>query len=111
MLYNPKYAAGRQKNPTVIDEDVCFHLWLLPVQVMMVLLFFFFFFVKYILLFPHLSRLSPLLFNGVEMASDILVHAEHVDLGLLEHGLHLLVAADLALVCGILEIVGLDVLP
>lgn len=54
----------------------------------------------------------PLRFlNGVEMASDVLVHSEHVDFGLLEHSLHLLVAADLALVCGILEIIGLDVLP
>jgi hypothetical protein len=45
------------------------------------------------------------------MASNILVHPEHVDPGLLEHGLHFLIAEDLALVLGILKIVGLDVLP
>lgn len=45
------------------------------------------------------------------MASNILVHPEHVNLGLLEHGHHLLVTADLALVFGILKIIGLDVLP
>lgn len=69
-------------------------------------------FVKRVLSLPSpLEALPPLLLNGVEMASDILVHPEHVDFGLLEHSLHLLVAADLALVCGVLEIVGLDVLP
>lgn len=45
------------------------------------------------------------------MASNILVHPEHVDFGLLENSLHLLVAADLALVRGVLQIIGLDVLP
>lgn len=45
------------------------------------------------------------------MASNFLVHPEHVDASLLEYSLHLLVAQDLALVLGILKIVGLDVLP
>lgn len=54
---------------------------------------------------------NPLLLHRVEVASNVLVHAKHVDLGLLEHSLHLFVAANLALVLGILKIVGLDVLP
>lgn len=102
VIYNPRYAAGRQKNPTAFDEDVCSHLWLLPVQSDNGIAVF----VNHVL-----CIFLALLLNGVEMASNVLVHSEHVDLGLLEHSLHLLVAADLALVCGILEIVGLDVLP
>lgn len=111
LLYNPNYAAGRQKNPTAIDEVVCFHLWLLPVQVMMVLLFF----VNHVLLLLLLTSRSPppllLLSNGVEMASNVLVHTEHIDLGLLEYGHHLLVTADLAFVFGILKVICFDVLP
>lgn len=45
------------------------------------------------------------------MGANVLVHLEHVHLGLLKHGHHLLVASNLALVTGILQIVGLDVLP
>lgn len=45
------------------------------------------------------------------MASDQLVHLEHVDLGLLEDGRHLFVAEDLALVLWVLQLVALDVLP
>lgn len=52
-----------------------------------------------------------LLSNGIQVASNLLVHPEHVDPGLLEHSLHLFVAANLPLVFGILQIVGLDVLP
>lgn len=45
------------------------------------------------------------------MASNLLVHPEHVDASLLENSLHLLVAENLALVLGVLKIVGLDVFP
>jgi hypothetical protein len=45
------------------------------------------------------------------MVSDKLVHLEHVDLGLLEHRLHRVVAANLALVLRVLELVALDVDP
>lgn len=45
------------------------------------------------------------------MGSDVLVHLEHGDLGLLEYGVHLGVANNLALVLRILQIIGLDVFP
>lgn len=45
------------------------------------------------------------------MASDILIHTKHVHSGLFEYCLHFLVAADLALILGILQVVGLDMLP
>lgn len=57
------------------------------------------------------QRRQSLLSNGIEVASNLLVHPEHVDASLLEYSLHLLVADDLALVLGVLKIVGLDVLP
>ena len=52
-----------------------------------------------------------LLVDRVQVAPDQLVHLEHVDLGLLEHGRHLVVAEDLALVLWVLELVALDVFP
>lgn len=52
-----------------------------------------------------------LLVHRVQVAPDQLVHLEHVDLGLLEHGRHLFVAEDLALVLWVLQLVALDVLP
>lgn len=52
-----------------------------------------------------------LLVNGIELVSEQLVHREHVDLVLLEDGVHLFVAQDLALVIGILQAVALDVDP
>lgn len=52
-----------------------------------------------------------LLFDGVEVVADQLVHLEHVDLVLFEHSLHHVVAKNLALVIRVLEIVGLDMLP
>lgn len=45
------------------------------------------------------------------MAANHLVHLEHVHLGLLEDLAHHVVALDLALVAGVLELVALDVLP
>lgn len=43
-----------------------------------------------------------LLVHRVQVAPDQLVHLEHVDLGLLEHGRHLFVTEDLALVLWVL---------
>jgi hypothetical protein len=51
------------------------------------------------------------LLDGVKMVADLLVHAEHVNLRLLEDGLHLLIAKNLSPVVWILEVVGLDVCP
>lgn len=45
------------------------------------------------------------------MVAHQFVHLEHVHLCLLEHGIHLFVAKDLSLVAGVLELVGLDMLP
>jgi hypothetical protein len=45
------------------------------------------------------------------MVTNLLVHLEHVDFGLLEHSLHLGVAQNLSFICRVLEIVGLDVFP
>ena len=45
------------------------------------------------------------------MAPEKLVHGEHVDLILLEDGVELVVAENLALVGGVLELVALDVFP
>lgn len=52
-----------------------------------------------------------LLLDGVEMAPNHLVHLEHVYLGLLENGMHLVVAQDLPLVFRVLQLVSLDVFP
>lgn len=52
-----------------------------------------------------------LLLDRVEVVADQLVHLEHVDGALLEDGLHAVVTAYLALVGGVLQVVGLDVLP
>jgi len=60
---------------------------------------------------PRLCWFILLLLNRVEMVADDLVHLEHVHPGLLEDGLHLVVAADLPLVFGILKIVALDMFP
>ena len=51
------------------------------------------------------------LVERIELVSEELVHLEHVHLGLLEDGLHLVVAAYLPLVAGVLQLVGLDMLP
>lgn len=51
------------------------------------------------------------LVERVELAAEELVHREHVDSGLLEHGLHLVIAAYLSLVGWLLQVVRLDVLP
>lgn len=45
------------------------------------------------------------------MVSNVLVHSKHVHLGLLENGLHLFVAQDLALVLGVLKLICFDVFP
>lgn len=45
------------------------------------------------------------------MVSDEFVHLEHVNLGLFEHGLHCIVAANLALVLWVLELMALYVDP
>lgn len=45
------------------------------------------------------------------MAPEKLVHGKHVDLVLLENGVQLLVAEDVALVVGVLQPVSLDVFP
>ena len=45
------------------------------------------------------------------MAPEQLVHGEHVYLILLEDGVELVVAQNLALVGGVLELVALDVFP
>jgi hypothetical protein len=52
-----------------------------------------------------------LVLNIVELLSQDLVHREHVHFVLLEYQLHLLVAADLAFIGGILQVSGFDVLP
>jgi hypothetical protein len=49
--------------------------------------------------------------DGVEVIANLFVHAEHVHLGLLEYRLHLVVADDLPLVLGVLEVVGLYMCP
>lgn len=54
---------------------------------------------------------SVLLLDGIKVIANLLVHLEHVYPGLFEDGVHLLVAADLALVVGILEVIGLYVFP
>lgn len=51
------------------------------------------------------------LVDGIQLAAEELVHREHVDRGLLEHRLQLVVTAYLALVTGLLQVVRLDVLP
>lgn len=51
------------------------------------------------------------LVERVELAAEELVHREHVDGGLLEHRLHLVVAAYLSLVGGLLQVIRFDVLP
>ena len=57
------------------------------------------------------TRPKTLIVDGVEMAPEKLVHGEHVDLILLEDGVELVVAENLALVGGVLELVALDVFP
>lgn len=56
-------------------------------------------------------RPGLLVFYGVEVVAHELVHLEHVHLCLFKHGIHLVVAEDLSLVAGVLELVGLDMLP
>ena len=51
------------------------------------------------------------LFDGIQVCVEDLVHGEHVDAVLLEDGAHGIVAADLALVAGVLEVARFDVLP
>lgn len=51
------------------------------------------------------------LVERVELAAEELVHREHVDGGLLENSLHLVIAAYLALVGGLLQVVRFDMLP
>jgi hypothetical protein len=58
---------------------------------------------------PKVSSLLDL--DGVEVVSQELVHLEHVDPGLLEDRLHLVVAHDLALVGRVLQLVQLNVRP
>ena len=57
------------------------------------------------------GRGSLLLANRVEVAANVLVHPEHVNLSLLENCLQLFIADELALVLRILEFVGFDVFP
>jgi hypothetical protein len=54
---------------------------------------------------------SRSLLDGVELVPEQLVHGEHVDLVLLEDGVQLIVAEDLAFVAGVLEVVTLDIVP
>ncbi len=64
---------------------------------------------------PSLSLSSesavPSILDRVQLAAQELVHGEHVDLVLLEDGMQLFVAEDLALVARVLELVALDVVP
>lgn len=66
---------------------------------------------------PPVSQVSSwchtglLLSHRIEVVTDLLVHTEHVNLGLLKDSMHFLVANDLALVAGILQIISLDVFP
>lgn len=64
--------------------------------------------VEYTFLYDAVSLLFA---DRVKVAADVLVHLEHVYLGLLEDCLHLVVAYDLTLVLWILKIVGFDMLP
>ena len=41
----------------------------------------------------------------------MLVHLEHVNLGLLKDGHHLFIANDLSFILGVLQVIGLDVFP
>ena len=52
-----------------------------------------------------------LLVDGVQVRIEDLVHGEHVDAVLLEDSAHGIVAADLALVVGVLQVACFDVLP
>lgn len=47
----------------------------------------------------------------IEILTKDLVHRKHVDLVLLEHGSHAVVTTDLALVVGVLQIVGSNIGP
>lgn len=49
--------------------------------------------------------------DGVEMITNLLVHAKHVYPGLLEDCLHFLIAENLALIARILQVIALDMLP
>jgi hypothetical protein len=49
--------------------------------------------------------------NIIKLLPQDLVHGEHMDLILLEHQLHLLVAPNLAFVVRILQVARFDVLP
>lgn len=59
----------------------------------------------------NIAMPDPLLLDRVELAPQELVHGKHVDLVLLKDSLQLLVAEDLTLVVGILELVAFDVIP
>lgn len=50
-------------------------------------------------------------FRGVEVVGKQLVHGEHVDFVLLEYRIHGIVASDLTLVVGVLQITLLDISP
>ena len=50
-------------------------------------------------------------FRGVEVVGKQLVHGEHVDFVLLEYRIHGIVASDLTLVAGILQVTLLDISP
>jgi hypothetical protein len=45
------------------------------------------------------------------MIANLLVHLKHVNSGLFKHSVHLFVAANLALVIGVLQVIAFDVLP
>ncbi len=56
-------------------------------------------------------HLSLVLVNGVKLVAEEFVHLEHVNSGLLENRLHLVIASDLAFIAGILQAMCLDVFP
>lgn len=57
----------------------------------------------------NLQRL--LVLNRVEVAANVLVHLKHGDAARFEDGVQLVVAHDLSLVGGVLQLVRLDVFP
>jgi hypothetical protein len=59
----------------------------------------------------RLASRASLFIRGIEVTGEQLVHGEHVNLVLLEHGVHFLVTPDLTLVVGILQVTLLDICP
>ena len=60
---------------------------------------------------PLYHKPLPLFVNVVKLLAQYFVHRKHVNPILLKHQLHLIIATDLALVGGVLQITSFDVLP